>query len=82
MKTKMLTRKNLQEMRELKLFSNSEALTYNSINKLNIDNITLNQYKIINKIVWDVCNQLEKNAALKNHKIKINDTYSFCVLLK
>lgn len=73
MKTKMLTRKNLQEIRENILLSNSEVLTYNSINKLNIKDITLNQYKIINKIVWDVCNQLEKNSQLKNHKIKLND---------
>tara|TARA_B100001564_G_C20138193_1_gene445369 strand:+ start:44 stop:244 length:201 start_codon:yes stop_codon:yes gene_type:complete len=66
MKTKTVTK-------SIKLFSNSEALTGNAVANLNINDLSFNQYNVINKIVWDVCNQLENTPQLKKHKIKLND---------
>tara|TARA_B100001109_G_scaffold255626_1_gene259615 strand:- start:1255 stop:1437 length:183 start_codon:yes stop_codon:yes gene_type:complete len=60
-------------MNTIKLFSNSETLTLNALDKLNASKLNPQTFKLINSVVWDVINQLEKTEELKKHNIKIND---------
>ena len=60
-------------MDTIKIFSNSEALTLNALDKLNAGKLNPQTFKLINAVVWNVVNQLEQTEELKKHNIKIND---------
>ena len=60
-------------MNSIKLFSNSEALTFNALDKLNASKLNPQTFKLITAVVWNVINQLEQTEQLKKHNIKIND---------
>jgi len=58
----------------IKAFSNAEILTGNALGKLIGDEkIDPQTFKLINAVVWNVCNQLENTPQLKKHDFKIND---------
>ena len=58
----------------IKAFSNAEILTGNALGKLIGDEkINPQTFKLINAVVWNVCNQLENTPQLKKHDFKIND---------
>jgi len=59
---------------KIKPFSNAEILAGNALGKLIGDEkIDPQTFKLINAVVWNVCNQLENIPEFKEHKIKIND---------
>jgi len=59
---------------EIKAFSNAEILSGNALGKLiGNDKIDPQTFKLINAVVWNVCNQLENTPQLKKHNIKINE---------
>lgn len=59
---------------EIKAFSNAEILSGNALGKLiGNEKIDPQTFKLINAVVWNVCNQLENTPQLKKHKIKINE---------
>lgn len=60
-------------MNKIKLFSNSEALTFNALDKLDAGKLEAGTFKLINAVVWNVVHQLEQTEQLKKHNIKIND---------
>ena len=60
-------------MNSIKLFSNSEVLTLNALDKLDSGKLDPGTFKLINAVVWSVVDQLEKTDQLKKHNIKIND---------
>ena len=41
-------------MNSIKLFSNSEALTFNALDKLNASKLNPQTFKLINAVVWNV----------------------------
>ena len=58
----------------IKAFSNAEILAGNALGKLIGDEkIDPQTFKLINAVVWNVCNQLENTPQLKKHELKIND---------
>ena len=58
---------------EFKAFSNAEILAGNALGKLIGDEkIDPQTFKLINAVVWNVCDQLEKTPQLKKHDLKIN----------
>ena len=58
----------------IKAFSNAEILAGNALGKLIGDEkIDPQTFKLINAVVWNVCDQLENTPQLKKHDIKIND---------
>jgi len=59
---------------EIKAFSNAEILAGNALGKLiGTEKIDPQTFKLINAVVWNVCNQLENTPQLKKHNIKINE---------
>ena len=61
----------------IKLFSTAERLTLNALDQLQKQNINTkldpHTFKLINRIVWNVCKQLENAPEIKKHAININD---------
>ncbi len=58
---------------KIKMFSNAEALTINSISNLGInEGLDMNTYKIAVMIVKESLNQLEESPELKKLNIKLN----------
>jgi hypothetical protein len=58
----------------IKAFSNAEILAGNALGKLIGDEkIDPQTFKLINAVVWNVCNQLENAPQFKKHELKIND---------
>jgi len=57
---------------KIKMFSNAEALTMNSISSLDIKGLDMNTYKIAVMIVKESLNQLEQTPELKKHNIELN----------
>tara|TARA_R100000935_G_C2746642_1_gene128086 strand:- start:41 stop:238 length:198 start_codon:yes stop_codon:yes gene_type:complete len=59
---------------KIKPFSNAEILAGNALGKLiGNEKIDPKTFKLINAVVWSVCDQLEKTPQLKAHDMKIND---------
>ena len=57
---------------KIKMFSNAEALTMNSISNLALKGLDVNTYKIAVMIVKESLNQLEQTPELKKHNIELN----------
>ena len=58
---------------KIKMFSNAEALTINSISNLGFnEGLDMNTYKIAVMIVKESLNQLEQTPELKKHNIELN----------
>ena len=58
---------------KIKMFSNAEALTINSISNLGFnEGLDMNTYKIAVMIVKESLNQLEQTPELKELNIKLN----------
>lgn len=58
---------------KIKLFSTSEILTLNALDQLKKTNLDPQTFKLINAIVFNVCDQLQNSEQLKKHKITINN---------
>ena len=59
---------------KIKPFSNAEILAGNALGKLiGNEKIDPKTFKLINAVVWSVCDQLENAPELKKHDIKINE---------
>lgn len=59
---------------KIKPFTNAEILAGNALGKLiGKEKIDPKTFKLINAVVWNVCEQLENTPEFKEHKIKIND---------
>lgn len=54
------------------MFSNAEILTCNALDKLDVSKLNPQTFKLINAVVYNVCEQLENSEQLKKHSIKIN----------
>jgi hypothetical protein len=57
----------------IQIFSNSEILTSNALDKLDaFKGLNPHTLTLINAVVYNVCEQLENTEELKKHSIKIN----------
>ncbi len=57
----------------IQIFSNSEILTSNALDKLDaFKGLNPHTLRLINAVVYNVCEQLENTEQLKKHSIKIN----------
>jgi len=56
----------------IQMFSNAEILTCNALDKLDVSKLNPQTFKLINAVVYNVCEQLENSEQLKKHSIKIN----------
>ena len=58
---------------KIEIFSQSEILTLNALSKLNaFKGLNPSILKLINAVVYNVCEQLEQTEDFKKHNIKIN----------